>query len=72
MGCGIEEKFKPLVKYFYYLGISKDGMRRILVTRPVLFCVDFENTIVSKVCFGLCEATLGVGASTYKYLNLDL
>lgn len=51
MGCGIEEKFKPLVKYFYYLGISKDGMRKILVTRPVLFCVDFETTIVSKVCY---------------------
>lgn len=51
MGCGIEEKFKPLVKYFYYLGISKDGMRKILVTRPVLFCVDFETTIVPKVCY---------------------
>lgn len=50
MACSIEVRWMPLVKYFYYLGISKDGMRRILTMKPMVFCVDLENTIVPKVC----------------------
>lgn len=49
MGCSIEERWKPLVKYLYYLGISRDGMRRMLTIKPIVFCVDFETTIVPKV-----------------------
>jgi mTERF domain-containing protein len=40
MGCSIEERWKPLVKYLYYLGISRDGMKRMLVIKPMVFCVD--------------------------------
>lgn len=50
MGCGIEERWKPLVKYLYYHGITRDGMRRMLTIKPILFCVDLEKTIVPKVC----------------------
>lgn len=49
MICSIEDRWNPLVKYFYYLGISKDGMRRILNMKPMVFCVDLEKTIVPKV-----------------------
>ena len=49
MGCSIEERWKPLVKYLYYLGISRDGMRRMLIIKPIVFCVDLEATIVPKV-----------------------
>lgn len=49
MGCSIEERWKPLVKYFYYLRISRDGMRRILMVKPIVFCVHLETTIVPKV-----------------------
>lgn len=49
MGCGIEERWKPLVKYLYYLGITRDGMRRMLTIKPILFCADLEKTIVPKV-----------------------
>ena len=49
MGCSIEERWKPLVKYFYYHGTSQDGMRRILTIKPMVFCVDLEATIVPKV-----------------------
>ncbi|KAL9275938.1 Transcription termination factor MTERF2, chloroplastic-like protein, partial [Drosera capensis] len=48
MVCGIEEKWKPLIKYLYYLGVSSDGLRKILVTRPIVLCVDLEETIVPK------------------------
>lgn len=51
MGCSIEERWKPLVKYLYYLGISRDGMRRILTVKPIAFCVDLETNIVQKVPF---------------------
>ena len=51
MGCSIEERRKPLVKYLYYLGISRDGMRRILTTKPMVFCFDLESNIVQKVWF---------------------
>ena len=50
MRCSIEERWKPLVKYFYYHGISQDGMRRMLTIKPMVFCVDLETTIVPKVC----------------------
>lgn len=50
MGCGIEERWKPLVKYLYYHGISRDGMKRMLMVKPIIFCVDLEATIVPKVC----------------------
>ena len=50
MGCSIEEKLKPLVKYLYYHGISRDGMKRILMSKPIVFCMDLETTIVPKVC----------------------
>jgi mTERF domain-containing protein len=49
MGCGIEETWKPLVKYLYYHGISRDGMKRMLMVKPIIFCVDLETTIVPKV-----------------------
>lgn len=49
MVCSIEQRWKPLVKYFYYLGISKDGMRRILTLKPMIFCVDLKSIIVPKV-----------------------
>nr|GMD97080.1 transcription termination factor MTERF2, chloroplastic [Ipomoea batatas] len=50
------EKWKPLVKFFYYIGISKEGMRRILIARPIVFCIDLHNTIVPKVIFLLTKA----------------
>lgn len=50
MGCSIEEKLKPFVKYLYYHGISRDGMKRILMSKPIVFCIDLETTIVPKVC----------------------
>lgn len=49
MACSIEERWKPLVKYLYYLGVSKDGMKRILVVKPVVFCIDLETCIAPKV-----------------------
>lgn len=49
MGCSIEDRWKPLVKYLYYLGISRDGMRRILIVKSMIFCVDLETNIVRKV-----------------------
>lgn len=49
MGCSIEERWKPLIKYFYYLGISRDGIKRILIVKPMVFCVDLESIIVAKV-----------------------
>lgn len=49
MGCSIEERWKPLVKYLYYLRISRDGMRRMLTIKPMIFCFNFETTIVPKV-----------------------
>ncbi|KAL6517299.1 hypothetical protein OROMI_033000 [Orobanche minor] len=51
MACSIEDRWKPLVRYFYYLGMSKDGMRRVLTMKPMVFCVDLEKTIVPKVQF---------------------
>ena len=54
MNGSIEGKWKPLVKYFYYLGISKEGLRRMLTIKPVVFCLDLETIIVPKVflsCF---------------------
>lgn len=54
MGCSIEERWKPLVKYFYYHGISRDGMRRILTIKPMIFCIDLEKNIVPKVCCSAC------------------
>ncbi|XP_020551651.1 transcription termination factor MTERF2, chloroplastic isoform X2 [Sesamum indicum] len=63
MACSIEDRWRPLVKYFYYLGISRDGMRRILTMKPMVFCVDLENTIVPKVQFlrdiGVQEDAIG-------------
>lgn len=53
MACGIEERWKPLLKYLYYLGINRDGMRRMLVIKPMVFCVDLETTIVQKVVYYL-------------------
>lgn len=50
MGCSIEERWKPLVRYLYYHGISRDGMRRMLTMKPMVFCVDLKTTIVPKVC----------------------
>lgn len=50
MGCDIEDRWKPLVKYLYYLGISRNGMRRILTVKPMVFCFDLESNIVQKVC----------------------
>lgn len=50
MACSIEEQWKPLVKYLYYYGITRDGMRRMLTIKPMVFCVDLEMTIVPKVC----------------------
>lgn len=58
MGCGIEERWKPLVKYLYYLGISRDGMRRILTIKPMVFCVELESNIVPKVCIYLLHYVL--------------
>lgn len=49
MGCSIDDRWKPLVKYLYYLGISRDGMRRMLVVKPMVFCVDLEKVIAPKV-----------------------
>lgn len=49
MGCSIEETWKPLVKYLYYHGISRDGMKRMLMVKPIIFCVNLETTIVPKV-----------------------
>ena len=49
MGCSIEEGWKPLVKYLYYYGITRDGMRRMLVVKPMVFCIDMQTNIVPKV-----------------------
>lgn len=49
MGCSIEERWKPLVKFLYYLGVRRDGMKRILLVKPMIFCVDLETTIAPKV-----------------------
>ena len=46
MGFSIEEKLKPLVEYLYYHGISRDGMKRILMSEPIVFCLDLETAIV--------------------------
>lgn len=53
MGCSIEQRWKPLVKYLYYLGVRRDGMKRMLMVKPMIFCVDLETTIAPKVniCF---------------------
>lgn len=37
------------MKYLYYLGIRRDGMRRMLLVRPVIFCVNIETMIAPKV-----------------------
>ncbi|RRT83806.1 hypothetical protein B296_00008347 [Ensete ventricosum] len=50
MGCSIEERWRPLVKYLYYLGVQRDGMKRILIVKPVVFCIDLETTIAPKFC----------------------
>lgn len=49
MGCSIEQRWKPLVKYLYYLGVRREGMKRMLVVKPMIFCVDLETTIAPKV-----------------------
>lgn len=49
MACGIDERWKPLLKLLYYLGVDRDGMRRMLVIKPMVFCVDLEETIMPKV-----------------------
>lgn len=49
MSCSIEERWKPLVKYLYYLGVQRAGMKRILMVKPIVFCVDLETTIAPKV-----------------------
>ena len=49
MGCSIEERWRPLVKYLYYLGVRRDGMKRILIVKPMVFCIDLETTIAPKV-----------------------
>lgn len=49
MASSIEDRWKPLVKYLYYLGINQDGMRRMLVIKPMVFCIDLETVIVPKV-----------------------
>lgn len=50
MGCSIEEEWKPLAKYLYYYGVTRDGMRRMLTLKPMVFCIDLETVIVPKVC----------------------
>lgn len=50
MACSIDEQWKPLVKYLYYYGITRDGMRRMLTIKPMVFCADLQKTIVPKVC----------------------
>ncbi|KAI3953193.1 hypothetical protein MKX01_042188 [Papaver californicum] len=63
MSCSIEERWKPLVKYLCYLGVRRDGMRRILTLKPMVFCVDLESTIAPKVRFlqdiGIREDAIG-------------
>lgn len=49
MGCSIENKLKPLVKFLYYLGIRQDGMKRMLMVKPIVFCLDLETVIAPKV-----------------------
>jgi hypothetical protein len=49
MACSIEERWKPLVKYLYHLNVSKDGMKRMLVVQPTIFCLDLETVIAPKV-----------------------
>lgn len=49
MACSIEERWKPLVKYLCYLGIRREGMKRMLILKPMVFCVDLETTIAPKV-----------------------
>lgn len=49
MACSIEDRWKPLVKYLYYLGIKRDGMKRMLIIKPMVFCIDLETVIVPKV-----------------------
>ncbi|KAM7261776.1 hypothetical protein ACFE04_020853 [Oxalis oulophora] len=48
MGCSIEDRWKPLVKFLYYLGVTRNGMRRMLTIKPMVFCVDMEDTIMPK------------------------
>lgn len=74
MGCSIEERWKPLVKYLYYLGISRDGMRRMLTIKPMVFCFNFETTIVPKVAVffflnWLCASVFFLNVS---YLTSDI
>ena len=70
MVCGIEERWKPLLKYLYYLGIDRDGMRRMLVIKPMVFCVDLETTIVPKVLLvfhpSIKRTTLQVAINTIR------
>ena len=46
MACGIEERWKPLLKFLYYLGIDQGGMKRMLVVKPMVFCVDLELSLI--------------------------
>lgn len=71
MGCSIEERWKPLVKYLYYLGISRDGMKRMLLIKPMVFCVDLEETIVPKV-LDVLMLVIYLSISFFVYLFLFL
>ena len=69
MGFSIEEKLKPLVEYLYYHGISRDGMKRILMSEPIVFCLDLETAIVWKVCHcWLCWDVLGPRSECFLFL----
>jgi len=39
------------VKYLYHLNVSRDGMKRMLLVQPTIFCLDLETVIAPKVQF---------------------
>lgn len=59
MACSIEEEWKPLAKYLYYFGVTREGMRRMLTIKPMVFCIDLETTIVPKVCHAIYAFVVG-------------
>ncbi|KAH9306368.1 hypothetical protein KI387_010772, partial [Taxus chinensis] len=48
LSCNIEEEWKPLVKYLYYLGVQRSGMRRLLIKEPSIFCLNLRENIAPK------------------------
>ena len=46
----LRKNWSLLLSICTYHGISQDGMKRILMSKPIVFCIDLETTIVWKEC----------------------